>query len=478
MNHLATDVELPTKEAARPDWLRQRSWAPWAAVAAVCFGAFMGQLDASIVTLAYPALEAEFGASLGTIQWVSLSYLLVLAVLLVPAGRSSDARGRKLMYLRGFAIFTAASAACAAAPSLEVLIAFRAVQAIGAALLQANSIALVTLSVAPSSRRAALGVQAAAQALGLALGPTIGGVMVENVGWRSVFWVNIPVGLIAIVAGRTMLPRSRDLQPIGRPDRLGFVLLATTACGALLALSGVSGADIGVAVTIALAVVAAVSGVALAFVERRSANPLLDPRVLVLPGVVIGLGRAFAGYLVLFAPLVLFPTVFDEWGLDVARGGLVLTALPAGFAGAALLGNLLPGHLSNEHRLTGGAVVATVAYVLLAFAWRSTADTAVLLAFIGAGLGLALPANNAAVMSSVPRTFAAVTGGQVNVSRALGTSVGVALATFGIHVAARLEVPSPPVVLLALAAVAALIAVTTLRAGPVGPVTHDEALEL
>jgi MFS family permease len=476
---VTVDSELPTNEAARPDWLRDRSWAPWAAVSAVCFGAFMGQLDASIVTLTYPALEDEFGASLGTIQWVSLSYLLVLAALLVPVGRASDARGRKLMYLRGFAVFTAASAACAAAPSLELLIAFRAIQAAGAALLQANSIALVTLSVAPTMRRAALGVQAAAQAVGLALGPTVGGVMVEHLGWRSVFWVNIPVGVIAIVAGRTMLPRSRHLQSTAARDRTGFVLLATTATAALLALSGVSGTNLPIALTVGLAVLAVAAGGALTVVERRATTPLIDPRVLALPGVVLGLGRAFAGYLVLFAPLVLFPTVFDDWGLGVARGGLVLTWLPAGFAGAAVLGNLLPGRLTNEQRLTGGAVVSTIAYVVLAFTWRSTFDTAILLVLVGAGLGLALPANNAAVMSSVPRSVAAVTGGQVNVARALGTSVGVALTTFGIHVADQLGVASPAIVLGTLAAIAALIAVTTLRAGPVASTTgHGEPLEL
>jgi MFS family permease len=171
MNPMIVDTDPPAKEAARPDWLRNRSWAPWAAVSAVCFGAFMGQLDASIVTLTYSSLEDEFGASLGAIQWVSLSYLLVLAVLLVPVGRASDARGRKLMYLRGFAIFSVASGACAVAPSLEFLIAFRA-------------------------------VQAAAQAVGLALGPTIGGVMVEQLGWRSVYWVNIPIGAVAILLER------------------------------------------------------------------------------------------------------------------------------------------------------------------------------------------------------------------------------------------------------------------------------------
>ena len=189
-----------------------------------------------------------------------------------------------------------------------------------------------------------------------------------------------------------------------------------------------------------------------------------------LPGVVIGLGRAFAGYLVLFAPLVLFPTVFDEWGLGIARGGLVLAGVPARSPAWRCSGTCC--RAMSPTTTVSPAVRSSrqpphVCRTCLRVALRARRRSAAC-AFVGAGLGLALPANNAGVMSSVPRSVAAVTGGQVNWSRALGTSVGVALTTFGIHIAGRLGVPSPPVVLATLAVITTLIATTTLRARAIG----------
>src|SRR5665811_1973772 len=239
-----------TREAARPQWVRDHPRAPWAAVAAVCLGAFMGQLDASIVTLTYPRLQLEFATGLGSVAWVSLSYLVVLAVLLVPVGRWADTRGRKLLYLYGFGLFSLASAACALAPTLGWLVVGRGLQAVGAALLQANSVALVVLSVPASRVRTALGLQGAAQALGLALGPTLGGLLVDAYGWRSVFWVNVPVGVAAIVAGYVLLPRSRDLNPGRGKDVAGFVLLAAAIVSTLLVLSGLSGMPLPSAVVV------------------------------------------------------------------------------------------------------------------------------------------------------------------------------------------------------------------------------------
>ncbi len=204
------------REPARPAAIREHPLAPWFAVATVCFGAFMGQLDASVVTVAFPALQGQFGTGLAATQWVSLAYLLVLTALLVPAGRWSDRAGRKLLYLYGFVVFSAASAACGLAPSLGALIALRVVQAAGAALLQANSVALVVTSVPARARRAALGIQAAAQAVGLACGPVVGGVLVAAVGWRWVFLINVPVGLLAVLAGWYLLPRTRRRSG-GRP---------------------------------------------------------------------------------------------------------------------------------------------------------------------------------------------------------------------------------------------------------------------
>ncbi|NUR30453.1 MAG: MFS transporter [Catenulispora sp.] len=267
-------VNVLLRERPRPERVRSHPAAWRLAVLTVCFGAFMGQLDASITTLAYPALRTEFGASLSAVSWVSLSYLLALTLLLVPVGRVSDALGRKLFYVYGFAVFTAASAACALAPSLDALIAFRVVQALGAAMLQANSIALISNAAPRAKLRTALGVQAAAQALGLGLGPAVGGLLVDTLGWRWVFGVNVPVGVVALVGGVFLLPRTRERSPGLRPDL----------------------------------------------------TPLKRPEVR------RGLLGAAGGYLVLFGPLVLVPVIMAARGSSALTSGLVLTTLPVGFA--------------------------------------------------------------------------------------------------------------------------------------------------
>ena len=228
-------------EQPRPAVIRENRRAPWLAVGVVCFGAFMGQLDASIVTITFPAMEHDFGAPVAAVQWVSLGYLLGLVAMLAPAGRLGDAVGRKLVYTYGFAVFTVASAACGLAPSLGVLVALRLVQAVGAAMLQANSVALVTTSAPKARMRFALGVQAGAQSVGLALGPTLGGLLTATAGWRAVYWVNVPVGIVAVVAGRYLLPRTRQFSPPGKFDGPGTALLVASTSALLLALSAVSG---------------------------------------------------------------------------------------------------------------------------------------------------------------------------------------------------------------------------------------------
>jgi MFS family permease len=202
-------------ESPRPAWIVRRSYAPWLVIATVCFGAFMGQLDASIVTLAFPAMSQHFHADP---EWISLSYLITLVALLVPMGRIADRVGRKIIYIYGFALFTAASIACVYAPSFDALIAARVAQAVGAAMLQANSVALVTTAVAPEQRRKALGIQAAAQAAGLAAGPLLGGYLTEHHGWQAVFAINVPIGVVAMIAGHYLLPRTKTARDKGKPS--------------------------------------------------------------------------------------------------------------------------------------------------------------------------------------------------------------------------------------------------------------------
>jgi MFS family permease len=425
-------------ERPRPRVIREHPQAGWWAVATVCFGAFMGQLDASIVTLAFPALQQELHAPLAAVQWVSLAYLLTLVGLLVAAGQVADAIGRKLMYLHGFALFTLASAACGLAHGLTALVLFRILQAVGAAMLQANSVALVVTSVPRRQMRAALGVQAAAQALGLALGPSVGGVLVTSLGWRWVFLVNVPVGCLAWAAGRYLLPRTRERTPLHRFDWPGLLLLAGTSTSLLLAISGVSGLPVPGRLSVTL-LAAGMAGVFLFVLrERRTPSPLVELSALRPPAVSWGLFGALCGYLVLFGPLTLFPQVFSAHGVAAAQTGFLLTGLPAGFGVAAVAADrLLPAGWTTRARALAGAgtgLVATIGLLVVPVAWIVAP-----LVLLGAGLGVFIPANNGSIMSAIPGRIAATGGGLVNMGRSLGTALGVAMMTLCLHAGGALR---------------------------------------
>jgi MFS family permease len=471
-------------ERARPDAIRSHPRAPWLAVGVVCFGAFMGQLDASIVTLTFRPMQHEFGTPLAAVQWVSLIYLLTLVALLAPVGRISDALGRKLVYGYGFVVFTAASAACALAPSLGQLVAFRLAQAVGAAMLQANSIALVATSVPKPAIRRALGVQAAAQALGLALGPTLGGILTASVGWRSVYWINVPIGCAAVIASRYLLPRTRQFSPAGRFDWPGTVFLALATTCLLLALSAAGGLNLPGWAGAGLAVMAVAATAAFAVREVRARFPLVPHALLRNGRLALGLAGALCGYLMLFGPLVLIPQILAAPGQEI-QVGLMLSALPVGFGVAALGAEaVLPRRVRNWHRGAIGGCISTISLGTLAFMPLPAAWIVALLALAGAGLGVFVPANNTVIMRSASAAAAAVLGGLVNMARGIGTTFGVALITVAVHAAAgnaaagsgAAHDAGPAAIVLALAGVAATLTTLAWRAtsGPYGGTQAQE----
>jgi MFS family permease len=422
------------QERARPAAIRESRRAPWLAVGAVCFGAFMGQLDASIVTITFPAMEHEFSVPVAAVQWVSLIYLLGLIAMLAPAGRLGDAAGRKLVYTYGFAVFTVASAACGLAPSLGALVALRLVQATGAAMLQANSVALVTTSAPKSRMRFALGVQAGAQAIGLALGPTLGGLLTTTVGWRAVYWVNVPVGLVAVVAGRYLLPRTRQFS---RPDRFdwpGALLLMTWTSALLLALSSASGLSLPAWLGALLAALALAGAAAFIWREVSTRQPLIPVWLLRSRPLALALAGAACGYLTLFGPLALIPQVLGQGRDSAARTGLLLSALPLGFGLAALSGDVvLPRAWGDRRRGFAGALL-TCAVMIASIVVPVTQATVVpLLALAGLGLGIFVPANNTVIMRSTADSSASLVGGLVNMARGIGTTLGISLMALALH---------------------------------------------
>jgi len=453
-------------EPPRPDAVRRNPRAPWLAVGVVCFGAFMGQLDASIVTLTFRPMERDFGAPLAAVQWVSLGYLLVLVATLAPAGRIADAVGRKLIYSYGFVVFTAASAACGLAPSLRMLVACRVAQAAGAAMLQANSVALVTTSVPPARMRLALSVQAAAQAIGLGLGPTLGGLLTQTVGWRTVYWINVPVGCLAVVAGRYLLPRTRQLSRTDSFDWPGAVLLGAASTALLLALSAAGGLPVPGWCGVVMAAVAIAATAAFAARQRHARFPLIPLALLRSGRLALGLAGAFCGYLALFGPLVLVPQLLTDQG-GAFRTGLILSVLPAGFGLAALTAEAaFPARTSNRIRGCIGAITCATALVMLPFMTGSAAALIVLLGVAGMGLGIFVPANNAVIMRSAATSSAAVLGGLVNMARGIGTTFGIALVTLALHLQGGAPHPDGMLAFAVLALAAGCAAVIALAIPP------------
>ena len=415
-------------EPARPGWIRAHPRSYRFAVATVCVGAFMGQLDASIVTLALPDLQRSFHAGLGAVAWVGLAYLVTLVGLVTALGRLADSVGRKLLYTYGFLVFIAGSALCALAPSLGALDGFRVLQAVGAAMLQANSVAIIYLVVPADRLGRGVGAQGAAQALGLALGPAVGGLLIAMGGWRLIFWVNVPVGLVGAGLGWVFLPRSRDLRPRSRFDWWGVALLAMAVAAVLWVVSfgnayGWTSAPIALGAATALVLLIALAGR-----EYRFAHPLIPPALLGRLSLAAGLASGLLCYLVMFGTLFVVP-FFLERGIGLSSGltGAVVSAMPVTLALSAPFGGRWADHVGAGAVTAVGMVVAGASLLGLAVAARSAGTVAVGLAVEGVGLGLFTPANNAAIMAAGSRPEAGLVGGLLNMTRGIGTALGLAV---------------------------------------------------
>lgn len=450
-------LQLLTTEPPRPDAIRRQPRAYWLVVATVCVGAFMGQLDASIVSLALPTLQRDFHATLGLVEWVSLSYLLLLVGTVVAVGRFADMVGRKLLYTYGFLVFTVASAACAFAPSLPALIGFRAVQAIGAAMLQANSVALITLAMPRGKLARGIGVQGAAQALGLALGPTVGGLLVAAGGWRLVFLVNVPAGVVGTVLGWLLLPRSRNLPGRSPFDWIGLALFVPAVCALLLALSFGAFA-VGLPI-------AAVFAAAFVWREMTAPNPLMPLGFFRRAAFSGGLLSGLISYLVLFGVLFVTPFYLEHaHGMPADRAGLELAILPFAIGVMAPVAGRMSERWGTVLPTVGGMVTVAAGLGVAALAHAMTPWLLVGLLLAGLGIGAFTPANNASIMAAAPPGHAGVAGGVLNMTRGIGTALGVAVAG-ALYEGAATPARGHVAAVLALAAFAGLAALVAAATG-------------
>lgn len=387
-------------------------------------------LDTTVVSVALGNIQYQLGAGVISLQWVANGYSLPFASLMLIAGSLSDRYGRKRLMIIGMVIFVGGSVVCAVAPSIGWLIAGRAVMGVGAAACEPGTLSVLRHLYTDRRERArALGAWAAASGLALALGPVLGGVLVGLADWRAVFWFNLALGLVLLVAVLRFLPETSDPAE-GRLDGGGFALGAV-GLGALI-YAGISGEQYGYGTwwIVTLFVVAVAALAAFVVVELRVRNPSLDLRLVRKPVLGTALFAAFAVYFGIFS-IFFFTALY----LDLALGysGWKLAGVFAPMAVAIVGGSLLSGRWvaagGPRTPLVAGSVVSALGILLTRFAVvadPSEAFLIVALAVAGLGFGVAVVPLTAAVLGHVPAARSGMAAGATNTARQLGTVIGVA----------------------------------------------------
>jgi EmrB/QacA subfamily drug resistance transporter len=403
----------------------------WRISIIVCVGVFMASLDLFIVNIAFPSISAHFdGASLSSLSWILSGYAIVFAALLVPAGRWADAFGRKRAFLLGLGVFVGASAGCALAPSVDVLIAARIVQAVGGALMLPTSLGLMLPEFGPGERHMAIGVWAATGGIAAAAGPPLGGLLVQA-DWRLVFLVNIPVGLAGLVFGSRTLVERRELASV-RPDLAGAGALIVAIGSLVVAI--VKGEEWGWTspAILALLTTPAVLLPVIWWRSERHPSPIVEPAMLRVRSFGLAVGASvlfFAGFGAMLLSGVLFLT--SVWHEDVLSAGLMLFPGPAMATAFSIPSARLGGRVG--YRIPGvvGALLFAAGSVF--FITQTGDQPAYLSEYLpgmlvsGAGVGLVIPTLTGAGASSLaPERFA--TGAAVlTMGRQIGAALGVAL---------------------------------------------------
>jgi EmrB/QacA subfamily drug resistance transporter len=401
----------------------------WRVMATISTGVILATIDGSIVNVALPTLVEFFDTSFATIQWVALGYLLTLATLTLLVGRIGDIVGKRKIYNAGFVAFTAASVLCAFSPTVGFLIAFRVLQAVGATMVLALGISILTESFPPSERGKALGYIGTAVSLGIVTGPVVGGVLIEAFDWRSIFLVNLPVGIVGTILAVKYVP---DVPPVpGQTmDFIGAGLLSS----GLLALSlGLTlGQERGFDDWLILTLLVAFFVLAAIFVrvELRIESPMIQLRLFQNPLLSVSVVSGFLVFAALSATFFLLPFYLEGvLGFEIGQVGLLLGAGPLALGIVAPISGTLSDRWGIRSLTLSGLFILTAVY--LGFQFISTETTwwqYVLIAVpLGAGVGIFQSPNNSAIMGSIPREYSGVGGGLLNLTRLLGQITGIAV---------------------------------------------------
>ncbi|MFH8564137.1 MFS transporter [Streptomyces sp. NPDC017988] len=399
-------------------------------LAICCMSLLIVSLDNTVLNVALPTMREEFDASVSGMQWTIDAYALVLASLLMLAGSTADRVGRRRVFKTGLVVFTLGSVLCSLAPNLECLVAFRMIQAVGGSMLNPVAMSIITNTFTePRERARAIGVWGGVVGISMAAGPLVGGLLVDSVGWRSIFWVNLPVGLAALLLTIRYVPESRAPRP-RRPDPVGQLLVIVLLGAVTYAIIEAPSVGWTSPLTLAFAGAALAALLGLLAYEPRRAEPLIDLRFFgsaPFSGATAIAVCAFAS----LAGFLFLSTLYlqDVRGLDALHAGLWMLPMAAMTFVCAPLSGRLVGSRGPRLPLLIAGVAMTVSGVLFAAFEAEESGGTRLAAYVVFGLGFGFvnaPITNTAV-AGMPRAQAGVAAAVASTSRQIGQTLGVAV---------------------------------------------------
>jgi EmrB/QacA subfamily drug resistance transporter len=458
------------------------------ALAGLSLSMLLSSLGTSIANVGLPTLAQAFTASFQEVQWIVLAYLLAITTLIVSVGRLGDMTGRRRLLLAGIFLFTAASVLCGFAPTLWLLIAARAAQGLGAAVMMALTLAFVGETVPKAKTGSAMGLLGAMSAIGTALGPSLGGVLIAGLSWRAIFLVNVPLGILTFLLAHRYLPVDRRGPKTDRAgfDTVGTLLLALTLAAYALAMTIGRGRFGSLNMALLLAAACGVGLFVLA--EARAASPLIRLAMFRDPALSASLAMSALVSTVMMVTLVVGPFYLSRaLGLDAARVGLVLSVGPL----VAALTGVPAGRIADRFGAQRVTLVGLIGIAAGSFILSMLPATLGISGYIApivvitAGYGLFQTANNTAVMTDIRPDQRGVISGMLNLSRNLGLITGasvmgavfaLASATIDITMASPEAVATGMRITFAVAAILIVVALT-LAAGSRALATRLSLLE-
>ncbi len=403
----------------------------WLVLLAVGIGTFMSALDGSVVNAILPVIQEYFKTDVSTVEWVVTIYLLVVSGLLLTFGRLGDLRGNKRVYVWGFVIFVVGSIFSGLSPAPSYLIAARVVQALGAAMLFANSPAILTKTFPASQRGQALGLQGTMTYLGLTTGPFLGGWLADQFGWHAVFFINVPIGILATWLSWRVIPTDLGSERKEQFDLTGSFTFMIGLVLLLLALN--QGQEWGwfSSVTIGLVIASVFILAVFVWIEQHAQAPMLDLRLFRSRLFNMATISPILNYICIYSVLFLMPFYLIEGrGLTPAQAGLILTAQPLAMAVMAPLAGTLSDRIGSQIPTTLGMLILAAGLFLLSHVTPTSPFSFVIVSLVitGLGPGIFVAPNNSALMGAAPRNRQGIASGVLALARNVGMVLGVGLA--------------------------------------------------